>query len=333
MTVRKYMQMFKLPPTLIDQRLGLQSSLFALVVACVLSGGSQAQQKQEKKKDAQTEKKQQNKEETEKKREAARKAAIKQEAVRRQAVRVQHRWTDENFDQWVFQQDRNASTARKRLGSMLVIQLEGTDRASPLTDPQKQKLQLAGRGDVKRFFDRYETVKQKFHLIKDDQQKFQEIWQDINPLQTALQAGLFDSDSLFYKSLHNTLTDDQRARHDVVDRERREFSHRASIALAVNTWEQSVPLRDAQRRDLITLLTNQTKMPRKSGSYDYYLIMYQLSQLAEEKLKPHFDEMQWKIVGQQLAQAKGWGQFLKTAGVLASDEDDKADAQPAPANK
>jgi hypothetical protein len=333
MTVRNCIENFEVPSAPINQRLGSQCILFALVIACVFSTSSQAQQKQEKKNDAPAEQKQENKKDAEKKKEAARKEAIKKEAVRRQAVRVQNRFTDENFDQWVFQQDRKASTARKRLASTLVIQLEAIDRASRLTDPQKQKLQLAGRGDVKRFFDRYETAKQKFHLVKDDQQKFQEIWQDINPLQTSLHAGLFDGDSLFYKSLHNTLTDEQRARHDVVDRERREFSHRASIELAVNTWEQSVPLREAQRRELITLLTNQTKMPRKSGSYDYYLIMYQLSQLPEEKLKPQFDEIQWKIVGRQLAQAKGWGQFLRTAGVLANDDEDKADAQPVPVPK
>src|SRR5438128_7468487 len=102
--------------------------------------------------------------------------------------------TDEQFDQWVFQQDRNAFEARRRLDSQLALQVEDIDRACKLTDAQKKKLQLAGRGDVKRFFDRYETVRQKFQLLKQDEQKVQEIWQDINPLQVTLQAGLFHDD-------------------------------------------------------------------------------------------------------------------------------------------
>src|SRR5205823_12624482 len=91
---------------------------------------------------------------------------------------------DEQFDQWVFQQDRNASGARQRLESLLALQVEDIERACKLTKTQKKKLQLAGRGDIKRFFDRYETVKQKSQLLNNDEQKLAEIWQDIRPLQT-----------------------------------------------------------------------------------------------------------------------------------------------------
>ncbi len=264
--------------------------LFVSLAACVMTSGSQAQEKQETKKDAPAAQ-EARKENGRRQKEGGRPQGGDQEgsrsppgwAVRNRVVRVQNQWTDENFDQWIFQQDRNPTGARNRLDSALVVHLEAIDRASQLTDAQRKKLQLAGRGDIKRFFDRYETVKQKFHLVKDDQQKMQQIWQDISPLQMSLQAGLFDGDSLFYKSLHNTLTSEQRTRYDAVERERREFSHRASIVQAVATWEQSIPLRDAQRRELITLLSDQTKPPRKLGPYGYILIMFQLSQLPEEE--------------------------------------------------
>jgi hypothetical protein len=246
-------------------------------------------------------------------------------------VAAQRVWTDENFDQWVFQQERNTSRARQRLNSLLALQVEDIDRACKLTDAQKNKLQLAGRGDIKRFFDRYETVKQKFQLIKQDEQKFQEIWQDISPLQMTLQAGLFYDDSLLYKSLHNTLTGEQFARYDAIARERRAFRHRANIELAVTVLEQAMPLRDAQRRELITLLTNQTKPPRKSGQYDYYLIMFQLGRVPEGKLRALFDDTQWKVVNRHLAQYEGMKPFLKQSGQLPDqdDEADRADATPA----
>lgn len=244
-------------------------------------------------------------------------------------------WTDEHFDQWVFQQDSNATAARRRLTAQMALQIEDIDRACQLTEAQQKKLHLAGQGDLKRFFDRYEKVKQKFQSMKHDQEKFQEIWQDITPLQMALQAGLFYDDSLLYKSLPNTLTGDQLTRYDAIVGERRAFRHRATIELAVTLLEQALPLRDAQRQELITLLTKETKPPRKSGQYDYYRILTQLGRVAEAKLKPLFDNTQWKILNRQLDQFKGMELALKQSGQLANDADepDRAVAIPAPLKK
>ena len=85
-----------------------------------------------------------------------------------------------------------------------------------------------------------------------------------------------------------------------------------------------MPLRTAQRRDLIALLTKQTKLGRKSGQYEYHVLMIQLGRVPEEKLKPLFDTMQWKVVKHQLDQVKGIEQFLRQSGEWP-DEDDKAD--------
>src|SRR5439155_1350186 len=115
-------------------------------------------------------------------------------------------WPDEQFEQWVFQQDRNAAGAQKRFESLLALQVEDIDRACKLSDEQKKKLQLAGRGDIKRFFDGYEKVRQKFKSFNNDIQRIQEIQPDVNPLRTVIQAGPFNDDSLLYKSLRHTLT-------------------------------------------------------------------------------------------------------------------------------
>jgi hypothetical protein len=248
-----------------------------------------------------------------------------QKIVARQRV-----WTDENFDQWVFQQDGNASGARRRLDSLLALQLEDIDRVCKLTDPQRHKLESAGRGDIKRFFDRYEKVKRKFQLIKQEEQKLQEIWPEISPLQRTLHAGLFYDDSLLYKSLHNTLTGQQFAGYDATARERRAFRHRANIHLAVAILEQGMPLREEQRRQLITLLMNQTKPPRRSGQYDYYLVMAQIGRVPEEKLKSLLDNTQWRVVNRQLDQFKAIEQSLKQSGQLANGEDEGDGTEDAP---
>jgi hypothetical protein len=240
-----------------------------------------------------------------------------------QPVVVQGGFTDENFDQWVFQNNGNFAGARQQLNLLLALQVEDIDRACKLTDAQKKKLQLTGRCDIKRFFDLYEKVKQKFQLVKNDQQKMQEIWQAMSPLQIMLQSGLFHEDAFLFKSLHNTLTGEQFERYQALTRERLAFRHRADIELAVMMLELNMPLRAAQRRELITLLSNVTKPPRKSGQYAYYVLMYQLAQLPEGKLKPLFDDAQWNVVSGQFNQYKGMRQWLKQSGQLPEEDDDQ----------
>ncbi len=255
----------------------------------------------------------------------------------------QIQWTDENFDQQVFNRGggslHNAAGARKELDRSLLLTIQDIDRVCKLTEAQKKKLQLAGRGDIKRFFDQYEVVKQKFQRLQPRlqgdnwQEAWQELWQEINPLQMNLQSGLFHEDSLLRKSLRHTLTTDQLPRYQAQAEERRRFHHRASIELTVNSFEEAMPLRDAQRQELIALLLKEVKPPRKSNRNESYVIMVRMSLLPDDKLKPVFDRAQWKIVRAQLDNYKGGVQWLKQSGQWDEDDEDVAesptDAKPA----
>lgn len=245
-------------------------------------------------------------------------------------VMAQPNFNDETFEQWVFQNNGRYNGARQQLGLQLLLQIEDLDRTCKLTEVQKKKLQLTGQGDIKRFFDKYDKVKKKFDLLKNDQQKlFQEIWQDINPLQAILQSGLFLDDSILYKSLHNTLTPEQLERYKVHARERREFQHRYNIEFAVGMIEMNTPLRASQRRELMALLATMTKAPRRTGQYGYYVVMYQMAKAPQEKLKSIFDDIQWKAISATFNQYQGMRQWLKDSGQLPDDDDDaKADARP-----
>ena len=105
--------------------------------------------------------------------------------------------------------------------SPIGIHIEDIDRACNLTEVQKQKLTLAGGGDIKRLFDRCEIAKQKLQTLKQGEQIDQAVWQEINPVQMTLQIGLYTPSSLLYKSLQNTLTPEQRARYEAAASERR----------------------------------------------------------------------------------------------------------------
>ena len=237
-------------------------------------------------------------------------------------------FADENFDQWVFQNQGNAQAGRKRIETMLALQTDEADRVCSLSELQKKKIQLAGRGDIKRFFDRVEEVRKKFQLVKNDQNKFQEIWQDIQPLQTTLSTGLFDDDSIFRKTLRKNLTDEQSRQYDKVEQERRTFRYRAKVEFAVAMLDNGLPLNDEQRQKLVALLLAETKPPKRFGQYDYYVVMVQMGKLPEDKLKPLFDDGQWRMLRQQLNSMRGMEPWLKQTGALSDGDDAGPDSKP-----
>ena len=144
-------------------------------------------------------------------------------------------------------------------------------------------------------------------------------------MQMTLQTGLFSDASFLHKAIRKTLNAEQTQRYDAVDLERRTFRYHAKIDLVVAMLENSLPLRDDQRQRVRKLLRYETQPPRKFGQYDYYVVMYQLSKLPEEKLKPIFEEAQWRLLSKQFQQARGMEQFLKQNQLLAGPEDAAVD--------
>jgi hypothetical protein len=249
-------------------------------------------------------------------------AGVDKVVVEAQALEeAEKRRAFQEFDRLVFQPTGNASGARRRLDSQLAMQIQDLDQTCKLTDAQKKKLQLVGRGDIKRFFAHYEAVKQRFQTTKNPVQNIPDVWQDIGPLQMILQAGLFHEDSLFVKSLPNTLTGEQFARYDAMARERRASRHRESVEMAVAILQRGIRLRDAQRRELTALITKETKPSRRPSPYGPYVLLLQLDRVPQEKLKRLFDDKQWETVAEQLAQCRQLEPMLRQAGQMPSEGD------------
>ena len=58
---------------------------------------------------------------------------------------------------------------------------------------------------------------------------------------------------------------------------------------------------------------------RRSSSYDFYIVLYQLARLPEERLKPIFHDAQWNVMTSMLVRAKGFQQMLSKQGLLPED--------------
>jgi hypothetical protein len=225
-------------------------------------------------------------------------------------------FADENFDQWLYQDMQNAAGARGRLDAQLTMRLDDVVASCGLNDAQREKLHLAGRGDIKRIFDRIEQLRRQFQTVKTDQNRIGEIMQAMQPIQVTLRTGTFGDTSLFAKALRNTLTTEQVDRYEGADRERRRFRYQAVVEAVVTRLDEDLVLLARQREKLVQTLLDETRPPANFGQYDPYVVMLQAARLPEEKLRPLFDDPQWKILKKQFDQARGLEPFLKANGFL-----------------
>jgi hypothetical protein len=230
---------------------------------------------------------------------------------------------DAQFDQWVFGNmgAANAATARTKLDSLLTLQVDDLERTCSLTSVQKKKLLLAGRGDIKRFFDRIEDIRKKFSKNRNDQNQFAQVWQEIQPFRNAFNSGFFDGgESIFSKAIKGTLKPEQVEKHEEVVRDRVLYRYWARVDLAMELLNNEVGFTDDQRQQLVKLLREETKPPRRLGEQDYYVVLYQISRIPEAKLKPVFEDFQWRSLKRQVDQGRGMEHFLKQNGFVAGDE-------------
>jgi hypothetical protein len=220
----------------------------------------------------------------------------------------------DQVDNWVFGRLGGSAVARSRFDAILALRIEDIERVCGATDAQKQKLKLAGRGDIKRTFDRVEELKRTFQQSQNEPNN--NIWQAIQPLQAELNSGLFGDASIFEKTIKKTLTSDQLARYDNLLRERRLSRYRTTVEWFVVHLDKVLGFSDQQRRQITELILSETEPPRKLGQSDYWYLMFQISKLPETRFKPIFDTPQWRLLSRQLVQARGMEPWLRNNGLL-----------------
>jgi len=225
---------------------------------------------------------------------------------------------EESFDQMVFQGSPDAATGRARIVAHLKLKLEEVNRVCTLNPDQTTKLSLAGQGDIKRFLDQVEALRVKFLEIRNDQNRMNQFWQQVAPLQQKQTAGLFGESSIFAKTLSKTLTDDQRNKYRGLVDERRMFRYRAMIEVSLINMDETVALRRDQHEALTKLMLEQTKPPLAFGQYDSHYVMYAMAKIPSQKIQPLLDATQWKQLQQQIQQSRGMEGFLAQNGVIDS---------------
>ncbi|WP_435020073.1 hypothetical protein TA3x_001631 [Tundrisphaera sp. TA3] len=231
--------------------------------------------------------------------------------------------SENNFYMWVYGSNQlvdgtGPDRYAARLASLLQISLDDIDRSCHLTEAQKAKLALAGRGDIKHFQDRVLVAKRFFDQFKADQNKIGEIHQETVPLAALIQNGLFGDGSFFAKAIRTTLDPAQVEQYRADLRLREAFRYRAKVEASLLAVDATVRFTEEQYRRLVDLLIETTAPPRKwAGSQnDRQIVLIKLGRIPNDKVRPLFDDARWAELNRQIAQANQMERFLKAQGFL-----------------
>jgi hypothetical protein len=227
---------------------------------------------------------------------------------------------DDEFDRWVFSLVGGKDAARLRLESILTTRVEKIARQCALTELQKRKLLLAGRGDIKRLFDRVEEMRAKLDGDANDPAAYLQFIEELRPLRFDSSGDVFGDGSIFSKTFKTTLTAIQSAQYEKVARDGALSRHRATTRWVVATLDTILELSSVQHGQLEALLVEQTRPPRYFGEYDYYGVLYQASKLPETKIKSILSDRQWAQLSKHIAESKRLLPTLKAGGFIPDDD-------------
>ncbi len=222
--------------------------------------------------------------------------------------------TDQQINQMIFN-GQSASHIKQGLDYILTVHVASIERVAPLSDEQKNKLRLAGHSDVKELFLEVDEIKKKCEVMKKDLRWLNNVWPMVQPLQMKMRSNIFDDNSMFAKVIKRTLDSEQAAIYGQQEEERRQFRYKATIGLVTTMLENGIPFRDQQRQKFLEILSRETKPPNKFGQYDQFYVYYQAGKI-KDKLRPIFDEAQWKALSQMFRRGEGMEAHLRKQGIL-----------------
>ena len=204
--------------------------------------------------------------------------------------------------------------SRQRTGvatEELQKKLRYLDRMCRLSESQKAKLTLAAQGDNQRCSEAFAMLMKTYAALQQGQiEQRDELAEELEALQRESEDP-FGEQTLFGKTLKHLLGSEQL---DRLVREPPRQEYEALVAQNIRNLGRRIGLRQEQYPSLADLLAWETDPPKKYGRYEYMYLVYQLSQVREDRLKSVLDETQRERLAQQYI--VNAGEFLEKVGVL-----------------
>jgi hypothetical protein len=111
----------------------------------------------------------------------------------------------ENYDRFLFADALSEEDRRSQLDGLLTTRVEVAARTHRLADAERAKLLLAGKGDIKRFFDRVEAGRRDFDVSRRSFNPGYQALLGLGPLMQLYREGPFGDGSLYDKTLQAIL--------------------------------------------------------------------------------------------------------------------------------
>lgn len=205
----------------------------------------------------------------------------------------------------------NQPALRTRFKLQLQARIAAVDSRWPLTVEQREKLQLAGRGDIARW---NAEIAQLRRESADHPRAPQELHEEVIRRITIPSERMFGDESLYFKVLRKQLTERQWLRFEEVDRAERCAQVRTTIAQFYSGKHQ---LSQTQQRDLAEAYLS--KYPRwgplsRNVNCSQYVTMLIAAELGDE-IKPIFTDDQWWLTQNHMRTARALEPQFRSYGL------------------
>lgn len=216
---------------------------------------------------------------------------------------------ESQIEQWVFRKDLDS--ARKDIQARLDAEVNRADRKYHLVMGQKKKLEVAGRGDMKRLFDRFEELRKRVRRSPIPFNMNDPGYRELQSLEKACKADLFGDDSMLAKTLKRILTPEQVAAHE-------KDVYRSKVDLILAILDRAIALNEDQHRRLVTAIVEESPPLLRYGSFNYDAVMLQASRLPRDRIRPILDAEQLGKILVRFEQAKRMEKILIAEGYVLS---------------
>ena len=122
---------------------------------------------------------------------------------------------EDSFDDWAFGDKGGEARFRSQLDKLLQKRVHEVEQVFQLTEAQRRKLKLAGRGDIQRLLDMVENARTEFQLARLNIRRLAELQRDLRLVELRVSDGLFEMGSLFTKTLRKMVDEKQLVRRTV----------------------------------------------------------------------------------------------------------------------
>ncbi len=108
---------------------------------------------------------------------------------------------EDSFDDWAFGGEHGEKRFRDQLDTLLQSKLQVVDRVFQLTEQQRRKVKLAGRGDIKHLLEMVNDSRREFERAGLDIRRLPELQKQLRLVDLRVSNGPFEAGSILAKTL------------------------------------------------------------------------------------------------------------------------------------